>query len=130
MPPKAVNLSDRQTTNQMMNRKIKTILIPIMIARELERNEQEMKVTRQVMTKLPPRKRIFSVRIQKNLTQTRILIRVELFIFALPTETMTKKVLETNFGVILDTDIEIGHIRNGKWKIISIKSSMGSKMIY
>ena len=91
MPPKAVNLSDRQTTNQMMNRKIKTILIPIMIARVLERNEREMRVTRQVMTKLQPRKRIFSVRIQKNLTQTRILIRVELFIFALPTETMTKK---------------------------------------
>ena len=86
MPPKAVNLSDRQTTNQMMNRKIKMILIPIMIARELERNELEMNLTRQVMTKLLPRKRTFSVLIRKNLIQIRILIRVELFIFALPTE--------------------------------------------
>lgn len=40
------------------------------------------------------------------------------------------KMTDINLGVILDTDIEIGHIRNGKWKIISIKSSMGSKMIY
>ena len=88
MPPKAVNLSDRQTTNQMMNLKIKMILIPmIMIAnRELERNELEMNLTRQVMTKLLPRKRTFSVLIRKNLIQIRILIRVELFIFALPTE--------------------------------------------
>ena len=88
MPPKAVNLSDRQTTNQMMNLKIKMILIPmIMIAnRELERYELEMNLTRQVMTKLLPRKRTFSVLIRKNLIQIRILIRVELFIFALPTE--------------------------------------------
>jgi len=90
MPPKAVNLYDRQTTNQMMNRKIKMILIPIMIARELERNELEMNLTRQVMTKLLPRKRTFSVLIQKNLIQIRILIRVELFIFALPTENQMK----------------------------------------
>lgn len=81
MPPKAVNLFDRQTTNQMMNLKIKMILIPIMIARELERNELEMNRTRQVMTKLQPRKRTFSVLTQKNLIQIRILIRVELIHF-------------------------------------------------
>lgn len=124
MPPKAVNLSDRQTTNQMMNLKIKMILIPmIMIAnRELERNELEMNLTRQVMTKLLPRKRTFSVLIRKNLIQIRILIRVELFIFALPTEKRNETKMDFNLAVILDTDIEIGHIRNGKWKIISIKS--------
>ena len=90
MPPKAVNLSDRRTTNRMTNHKIKMILIPIMIVKGLERNELEMNQTRQVMTKLPPRKRTFSVLIQKNLIPIRILIRVELLIFALPTETMTK----------------------------------------
>jgi len=34
----------------------------------------------------------------------------------------THPIFESDFDCLTDTDIEIGHIRNGKWKIISIKS--------